>query len=269
MSVKEKKQGMQHCDTKHCVITGGNRGIGFAVAQRLGALGYSLTLIARDKAALSKAKKELEKDYKVPVHCAVADLTKARELTKAFESARKQNGEIHVLVNNAGQAESKPFLKIATSEWQQILDVNLTSVFWCCQNVLPDMLAKKCGRIISIASTAGVSGYPYVAAYCAAKHGLIGLTRSLALEVASAGVTVNAVCPGFTDTDLLTRAIKDVSKKTGRTERDVKAMYLAGNPQKRFVLPNEVASAVAWLCMPEQRAVTGQSIVVSGGEILK
>lgn len=259
----------QKTTSGHAVVTGGNKGIGFAIAQKLAGLGYTLTLIARNKEALSQAKQQLENEHSCKVHCAVADLTKENELSQAFESARTQNGTIHILINNAGVAGSQPFLKLDLATWHNILNVNLTSAFLCCQNVLPDMVKQKSGRIISVASTAGVSGYPYVAAYCAAKHGLVGLTRSLALEVAKDGITVNAVCPGFTETELLTRAIQDVSKKTGRTEQEIKAQYLKNNPQERFVQPHEVASTVAWLCMPEQSAITGQAIVVSGGEVLR
>jgi NAD(P)-dependent dehydrogenase (short-subunit alcohol dehydrogenase family) len=149
-----------------------------------------------------------------------------------------------------------------------MLDVNLTGVFLCTQAVLPAMLERRSGRIVNVASTAGQVGYAYVAAYCAAKHGVIGMTRSLALEVATRGVTVNAVCPGYTETGLLDQSIEKIVVQTGRSEEEAREALLRSNPQRRFVTPDEVASSALWLCSPESRSITGQTISISGGEVM-
>jgi len=179
-----------------------------------------------------------------------------------------QAGRIDMLINNAGQAASAPFLQTDAALWQQMLDVNLSGSFHCIGQVLPAMLEAGWGRIVNIASTAGLKGYSYVAAYCAAKHGVIGLTRALALELATKGVTVNAVCPGYTETGIVETAIANIVAKTGRSPEQAKAALAAANPQQRLVQPDEVAQAVAWLCAPASSAMTGQAIAVAGGEIM-
>ena len=152
--------------------------------------------------------------------------------------------------------------------WQQMLAVNLTGVFYCCQAAMPAMLEAGWGRIVNVASTAGLKGYRYVSAYVAAKHGVIGLTRALALEVAPRGVTVNAVCPGYTETQMVAQAVQNIVRKTGRGEDAARAELAAANPQQRLVQPQEVADAVAWLCLPASSAMNGQSIAVAGGEVM-
>jgi len=184
-----------------------------------------------------------------------------------FAKARGALGPITILVNNAGQAESAPFAKTSHELWQRMLAVNLTGVFLCARQALPDMLAAGSGRIVNIASTAGQVGYPYVAAYTAAKHGVVGLTRSLAIEVARRGITVNAVCPGYTETDILHESIANVIEKTGRSAHEAREEFAKGNPQQRIIRPQEVADAVRWLCGDGASAITGQSISVSGGEV--
>ena len=169
---------------------------------------------------------------------------------------------------NAGQAGSAAFLKTDAELWRRMFAVNLDGTFHCTQAALGGMLEARWGRIVNVASTAGLTGYRYVSAYCAAKHGVVGLTRALALEVATKGVTVNAVCPGYTETDLIKTAIANIVAQTGRSEDQAKAELTAANPQKRFVQPEEVANAVAWLCLPGSEAITGQSIAVAGGEVL-
>jgi NAD(P)-dependent dehydrogenase (short-subunit alcohol dehydrogenase family) len=159
-------------------------------------------------------------------------------------------------------------MKTDAALWQRLLEVNLTGAFYCTKAVLPAMVEKASGRIVNVASTAGQIGYPYVAAYCAAKHGVIGLTRALALEVATKGITVNAVCPGYTETELLDSALAQVVSKTGRNIEDARAALQSLNPQQRFVRPDEVAQAVAWLASPASASVTGQSISISGGEVM-
>jgi NAD(P)-dependent dehydrogenase (short-subunit alcohol dehydrogenase family) len=187
---------------------------------------------------------------------------------KAFESARGRFGEIAILVNNAGQAASAPFLKTDPALWRRMMAVNLDGTFHCTQASLAGMLATGWGRIINVASTAGLTGYGYVTAYCAAKHGVVGLTRALAVEVATKGVTVNAVCPGFTDTDIVKEAVANIVAKTARTAQQARAELASRNPQKRLVRPEEVANTVAWLCLPGSEAITGQAIAVAGGEVM-
>ena len=201
----------------------------------------------------------------MPVAC---DITSADSVAQAFAAARAAAGPVAILVNNAGQAESVPFHRMDAAHWQRMLEVNLTGTFTCTQAALPDLLAAGAGRIVNVASTAGLRGYAYVAAYAAAKHGVIGLTRSLALELAAKGITVNAVCPGYTDTDIVRDSVARVASKTGRSTAEAQAEFVRGNPQGRLVAPDEVADTVAWLCGDGAAAVTGQSISVSGGEVM-
>jgi len=249
----------------HALVTGAARGIGAEIARRLAADGATLTLLGRNRDALQQLADALPGTGH---GIAQADVTDARAIAAAFEQARSARGAIAILVNNAGQAESAPFAKTSIELWQRMLAVNLTGTFICAQAALPDMLAAGRGRIVNIASTAGQKGYAYVSAYVAAKHGVSGLTRSLALEVAAKGVTVNAVCPGYTETDLLRESIANVVAKTGRSESEARADFATGNPQRRIVQPAEVADAVSWLCGDDAGAITGQSISVSGGEVM-
>ncbi|MBC7941561.1 MAG: SDR family oxidoreductase, partial [Chitinophagaceae bacterium] len=203
----------------------------------------------------------------VPRCVVVADVADQTAVAQALAQARAALGPLQILINNAGQAESAPFAKTSLDLWQRMLAVNLTGTFVCSQAVLPDLLAGGWGRIVNIASTAGQKGYAYVSAYVAAKHGVVGLTRSLALELATKGVTVNAVCPGYTDTDIVRDSVANVVAKTERSEAEALATFAAGNPQRRLVQPAEVADAVRWLCGSAAAAITGQSISVSGGEV--
>jgi NAD(P)-dependent dehydrogenase (short-subunit alcohol dehydrogenase family) len=245
---------------KHVVVTGASRGIGLAIAHALRAHGARVTLMARDAHALEAAAAEL--GGATAWH--TVDVTDADGAAAAFARA----GAVDILVNNAGQAASAPFGRTEAALWQRMLDVNLTGAYHCIQAALPGMLDAGWGRVVNVASTAGLTGYRYVAAYCAAKHGLVGLTRALALEVASRGVTVNAVCPGFTDTDIVADAVANIVRKTGRTAIEARAQLAAANPQGRLVQPDEVAHAVAWLCMPGAAALNGQAIAVAGGEVM-
>ncbi|MDM0112612.1 SDR family NAD(P)-dependent oxidoreductase [Variovorax sp. J22R133] len=250
---------------RHALITGAARGIGAEIARTLAAEGARLSLLGRQRESLQRLADELPGSGHTVV---VADVADAASVAEAFAQARAALGPIAILVNNAGQAGSAPFLKTSHELWQQMLGVNLTGTFLCAQAALPDMLQAGWGRIVNIASTAGQKGYPYVSAYTAAKHGVIGLTRSLALEVARKGVTVNAVCPGYTETDILRDSIANVVAKTGRTADEAMAEFSAGNPQQRIVQPAEVADAVRWLCGAAAASVNGQSISVSGGEVM-
>ena len=251
---------------RHALITGASRGIGAAIAQALAAQGYSLTLVGRSEAGLQALQAQLPN---ASAHgWAVADVADEAAVAAAFAKARSERGEVAVLVNNAGQAESAPLTKTTMALWQQMLAVNLTGTFLCTREALPAMQAAGWGRIINVASTAAQRGYAYVAAYAAAKHGVLGLTRSVALEVARKGITVNAVCPGYTETDLLRESIANVVAKTGRSEAEARAEFAKSNPQQRLVQPEDVAAMVAWLASDAAVAVTGQALSISGGEVM-
>jgi NAD(P)-dependent dehydrogenase (short-subunit alcohol dehydrogenase family) len=251
---------------KHALVTGGSRGIGAAVTEMLLAQGARVTSVNRTSTAMPN--RAMAGESRDALHHVAADISDPESVQKAFESARGRFGEIAILVNNAGQAASAPFLKTDAALWRRMMAVNLDGTFHCTQAALPGMLAAAWGRIVNIASTAGLIGYGYVTAYCAAKHGVVGLTRSLALEVATKGVTVNAVCPGYTDTDIVKEAVANIVAKTGRTPEQAQAKLASRNPQKRLVRAEEVANAVAWLCLPGSEAITGQAIAVAGGEIM-
>jgi NAD(P)-dependent dehydrogenase (short-subunit alcohol dehydrogenase family) len=245
-------------------VTGGGSGIGAAAAAALAGAGADVTLIGRTGDRLESCRTRLGEPHAIEI----ADVADAAAVASAFERAAARLGPVAILVNNAGSAESAPFLKTDAALLDRMLAVNLKGAFHCTQAVLPAMLQAKEGRIVNVASTAGITGYAYVAAYCAAKHGLVGLTRALAREVATSGVTVNAVCPGFTDTELVARSVDTIAAKTGRSAEAARAELAKTNPMGRLVTPEEVASTVLWLCLPESRSVTGQAIVVAGGEVM-
>jgi NAD(P)-dependent dehydrogenase (short-subunit alcohol dehydrogenase family) len=253
---------------QHALVTGATRGIGAAIAETLGRLGADLTLIGRNRDGLDERAGEISGASAVKVHVETADVSDAGIVSAAFTTAAAANGPVSILVNNAGSGASAPFHKMDQELWDFMIGVNLTGTFVCTQAALGGMLDAGYGRIINVASTAGLTGYGYVSAYCAAKHGVVGLTRSLALETATKGITVNAVCPGYTETDLVRDTIDNIVAKTGRTEEDARAELASSNPQGRLVQPWEVAETVAWLALPASAAITGQAIPVAGGEVM-
>ncbi|HXV40480.1 MAG TPA: SDR family NAD(P)-dependent oxidoreductase [Steroidobacteraceae bacterium] len=249
---------------KHALITGAGRGIGAAIARALAAEGARVTLLARTAGQLAQVAAT------IPVGAAAitADVTDPEQVGRALLEARDAAGEIHILVNNAGKPASRAIAKSDEHFWRDILGVNLDGVYHMTRAVIPGMLAGEWGRVVNVASTAGLRGYAYCTAYCAAKHGVIGLTKALALEVARTGITVNAVCPGYTDTGVVQDAIRNISEKTARSEADARESLVSFNPQQRLVKPEEVANAVLWLCAPGSESVNGQSIAIAGGEVM-
>jgi NAD(P)-dependent dehydrogenase (short-subunit alcohol dehydrogenase family) len=264
MSENTKAPFSQH----HAVITGGGRGIGAAIAETLARLGAPVSLIGRNAEVLQAAKTRIIKEYGVKAETAPADVTDEAAVYKAIATLRDALGAPTILVNNAGIAVSAPFLKSDAAFWRQVLDVDLMGAVYCTQAVLPDMLKANWGRIINIASIAGLTGHPYITAYCAAKHAMIGLTRALAIETARTGITVNAICPSYTDTEMTVNSITNITNKTGHSREDALASLLARNPQRRLIQPAEVAETVVWLCGEGAASVTGQSIVLAGGELM-
>lgn len=256
---------------RHAFITGAGSGIGAAIALTLAQQGCRLTLAGRSHDKLQQQAEALRAQVPdVAIVLAPMDITDPHAVQVGVQQAQARFGPVNFLVNNAGQAQSQPFARTDAELWQQMLDVNLSGTFHVTQAVLPGMLeAASCGtpgRIINIASTAGLMGYAYVSAYVAAKHGVVGLTKSLALELARKNITVNAVCPGYTETDIVQDAVCNIVAKTGQTEDQARQALAARNPQQRLVQPQEVAQTVLWLCAPGSDAINGQAIAIDGGE---
>ena len=251
--------GLPH--SPHALVTGGGRGIGRAIAATLVGAGATVTVLGRNSASLQEAIAT-----GAAHHAAIADVSDEVAL-KAAVAAASARQPIDILIANAGSAESAPFAKSESALFARMMDVNFMGVVHAAQAVLPGMKGRPYGRIVAVASTAGLKGYAYVSAYAAAKHAVVGLVRSLALEMAANNVTVNAVCPGFTDTDLVAGSIENIMKKTGRTREQAIAELAKHNPQGRLITPQEVANAVLWLCSKDAGAITGQAIAVAGGEI--
>jgi NAD(P)-dependent dehydrogenase (short-subunit alcohol dehydrogenase family) len=247
---------------QHALVTGGGRGIGRAIAAALAGAGSTVTVIGRGEAPLREAIAAGE-----AAGCGVADVTDAAAVKREVAAAEAARGPIGILVNNAGSVESAPFIKTEPSVFAAMWNVHVMGAVNASQAVLPGMIARGFGRIINIASDAGLKGYAYVSAYCAAKHALVGLTRALAMETAARGITVNAVCPGYTDTAMVRESIERVAAKTGRARADVRAEYERDMPLGRLIRPQEVAAAVLYLCSPEAAAVTGTTLAIGGGEM--
>lgn len=247
----------------HAVVTGGYTGIGAAIAERLTALGARVSVMARsgDKARAFAETLSAARGF-------ACDVTDGEQVAAAFEAAVAAHGPVDILVANAGSAAAAPFAEMSEAEFRRSLDVNLMGVFHTAQAVLPAMTAAGRGRIVVVASTAGLKPYANVSAYVAAKHGAVGLVRALALETARTGVTVNAVCPGYTETDMARQAIDGLMDSRGLSEEEARAKLARTNPMRRLVEPAEVANAVEWLVKPGSEAITGQAVAVAGGEVM-
>lgn len=247
---------------QHAVVTGGGTGIGAAIARRLAGAGAAVTVIGRRPDPLHAVAAAIGGAAET------ADLSRPDETADAFARARRGRGPITILVANAGQADTAAFEATPPALLDAMIGANLHSFFHAAQAALPDLRAAAHGRIVAVASTAALKGYAYSSAYAAAKHGLLGMVRSLALELARTRVTVNAICPGFTDTDLVSRAVDAIARRTGRDAGAARAALARFNPQQRLVSPDEVAEAALWLCLPASASVTGQAISISGGETM-
>jgi NAD(P)-dependent dehydrogenase (short-subunit alcohol dehydrogenase family) len=250
-------------DHRHALVTGGGTGIGAAIAKALAGAGAAVSLVGRRKAPLDDLAAQLPKAASI-----VADITREADCAAMVEAAHAAHGPIDIVIANAGVAPSAPAAKTSLALWEETIGVNLTGSFLTVRAALADIArAKTNGRIVFVSSTAGLKGYAYVSAYCAAKHGVVGYARALSVELAASGATVNAVCPGFTDTPLLAGAAGNISAKTGRSADEAKAALAKDNPHGRLIAPEEVAHTVLWLCSPEAGSINGQAIAIAGGPV--
>ncbi|ESW85601.1 SDR family oxidoreductase [Mesorhizobium sp. M1005] len=246
---------------RHALVTGGGSGVGRAIALALAGAGVDVTICGRRVEPLAEVAAENKSIFAI-----AADVTDETSMASLYEAAEAARGAFDIVVANAGMSGSAPAQRTSLADWQRTLDVNLTGTFLTVKPALAGMAVRKTGRIIFVASTAGLKGYPYVAAYVAAKHGVVGLMRALAVETAKSGITVNAVCPGFVETEMLESTVQRIVQTTGRSSEQARTSLAATNPQGRFIQPEEIAAAVLYLCGDAARSITGQTISISGGE---
>jgi NAD(P)-dependent dehydrogenase (short-subunit alcohol dehydrogenase family) len=259
-------------NARHALVTGAGSGIGAAIALALARQGCRLSLAGRNPERLhAQAELIRQQVADAAITLVTMDVADPISVEAGVAQAQAQLGPVHVLVNNAGQAESQPFLRTDPDLWQRTLAVNLTGTYLVTQAALPAMLEAAAngmpGRIVNVASTAGLVGYAYVSAYVAAKHGVVGLTKALALELARKNITVNAVCPGYTQTEIVEQAVRTIVDKTGQSPAQARQSLSQSNPMQRLVQASEVAQSVAWLCEPGSGAINGQAIAIDGGEV--
>jgi NAD(P)-dependent dehydrogenase (short-subunit alcohol dehydrogenase family) len=247
--------------SRHVVVTGGGSGVGAAIAECFSQAGFKVSIIGRRKGPLEKMGKKIGASY------AVADVTDRAAVDSALEELRAQNGPLTIAIANAGAAVSKPFAAMSQADISNMLDVNVAGVFNIWQACLADMMQENWGRMLTVASTASLKGYPYVSGYCAAKHGVLGLTRAVSMELAKKNITVNAVCPGFVETPMLEASVENIIEKTGMSRQSAEDSLKAGNPMKRFIQPREVADTLLWLASTGAASVNGQAVSVNGGEV--
>ena len=252
---------------RHAIVTGGGRGVGAAVSARLAAGGMTLTIMGRDADALAAHARDLMDEYAVEVQCVRCDVSDEQSVNAAFAEARARYPRPWALVNNAGEAAAAGLLEMQRDLWDRLIAVNLTGTMLCMQQVLEPMLAAGEGQIVNVASTAALRGYAAVAAYCASKHGVLGLTRAAAAEVCGPGITINAVCPGYIEDTAMVQQAMDAVMARGKSEAEARRALLRGKPLGRFITAAEVADTVAWLLTPGASAMTGQAVAVAGGEV--
>ncbi|MEH6402902.1 MAG: SDR family NAD(P)-dependent oxidoreductase [Sneathiella sp.] len=246
----------------HALVTGGGSGVGADIALKLADQGILVTITGRRADRLMAVA-----DQHPNIHGVAADVTDLAQMQAMVRDATSLRGDFSIVIANAGMAESVPFAKMTSEQWSRTMDINLGGVFNTYQATLAPMKKAGWGRMIAIASTAGLKGYPYVSSYCASKHGVVGLTKSLAIELAKTGITVNAICPGFTETPMLEQSIAKIMGETGMSDEDARSALNRGNPMGRFIQPDEISETVLWLCKNASSSVTGQAISLSGGEI--
>jgi 3-hydroxybutyrate dehydrogenase len=266
--ITQNSKLMNKLSNRVALITGGGRGIGRAVALAFAREGARVGVVARTGQEVARVAEEISAECGVETMHAVCDVSDKESIGRAFNEVEKRLGSVDILVNNAGIAESAPLVKTSDELWQRHLAINLSGTFYCMRAALPAMIERGWGRIINVASIAGKTGAPYISAYTASKHGVLGLTRTVALEVATKGVTVNAICPGYVDTDMTTRAIETIEAKTGKSAADSLAVIERMSPQNRLITPEEVAALALLLASEEGRGINGQAINVDGGSVL-
>ncbi len=260
-------EAIRYLEDQHAVVTGGSRGIGAAIATELVRRGARVTIMGRSAETLEEQAQQLRGERGVTVSVEECDVSDGDSVANAFSRSVSTLGPVQILVNNAGTAKSRFFTETTREIWDELIGTNLTGTYLCTAEVVPGMMEAKSGRIVNIASTAGLRGYKTMSAYCASKHGVIGLTRALSQETAKYGITVNAVCPSYVDTDLTTNAVKNLVNNMGKTEDEALRMIIGVIPRGTLITVDEVATAVSWLCSPDASGITGISLPIAGGEV--